>query len=119
VAVSLRHEHDNVFRMDISGLLMEREFAAVQQSLVPELQGARRIRLLVTLTGFEGWDPHAHWRDLAFYIQHGGAIERIAIVGDDRWRAQALMFAAADLRDAPVEYFGSPHAAQARAWLSH
>jgi hypothetical protein len=119
VAVSLRHDHDNVFRMDISGVLQERDFAAAQRSLVAELEGARRIRLLVTLTGFDGWEPHAPWRNLAFYIQHGGRIERIAIVGDDRWRTEALMFAAADLRDAPVEYFDPPHAAQARAWLSH
>jgi len=118
VAVSLRHEHDNFYRVDIGGVLQERDFLAFQRSLAAELEGAGRIRLLVVLTGFEGWAPGATWRDLAFYVRHGDDIERIAIVGDDRWRDEALMFAAADLRKAPVTYFGAIDAAQAGAWLS-
>ena len=56
--------------------------------------------------------------DLTFYVKHGGAIERIAIVGDERWRSESLMFAGADLRKAPVEFFSPEKAADARAWLS-
>ena len=119
MAVTLRHESENVYRMDISGVLQERDFLAVQRALAADLDGARRIRLLVVLTGFQGWESGATWRNLAFYVRHGDDIERIAIVGDERWRSEAMMFAAADLRDAPVAYFGAVQAAQARAWLSH
>ena len=45
-------------------------------------------------------------------------IERIAIVGPDRWRAETMMFAAADLRRAPVEFFKEDALDAARAWLS-
>ena len=47
-------------------------------------------------------------------------IDRIAIVGDERWRSEALMFAGADLRRAPVEYFAgsSSEDGAARAWLT-
>ena len=62
--------------------------------------------------------PGAPWNDLAFYMKHGDAIERIAIVGPDRWRSHMLMFAGADLRKAPVQYFPVGTAAEARAWLS-
>ena len=31
--------------------------------------------------------------DLTFYVKHGEAIERIAIVGDEKWRTESLMFA--------------------------
>jgi hypothetical protein len=51
-------------------------------------------------------------------VTYGDAIERIAIVGDERWRDLALMFAAADLRKAPVEYFAPDAIAEARGWLS-
>lgn len=118
MSVSLRHEHDNVYRMDISGVLQERDFTGMQRELSADLDGVRKIRLLVVLTAFQGWETGATWRDLAFYVRHGNEIERIAIVGEDRWRAEALMFAAADLRDAPVAYFDAVQAAQARAWLS-
>ena len=76
------------------------------------------VRLLFVLDGFEGWEPHADWNDLTFYVKHGDGIERIAIVGHERWRSEALMFAAADLRRAPVEFFPEEGAANARAWLS-
>ena len=62
--------------------------------------------------GFRG-----NWNDMSFYVKHGDSIERIAIVGDERWRGEALMFAAADLRKGPVEFFSQPAVAEARAWL--
>jgi stage II sporulation SpoAA-like protein len=49
---------------------------------------------------------------------HGDRIERIAIVRPERWRNEALMFAGADLRKAPVEFFGEKALANARTWLS-
>jgi hypothetical protein len=41
-------------------------------------------------------DPRDNWSDLSFYAKLGDRIERIAIVGAERWRSEAMMFAAAD-----------------------
>ena len=79
--------------------------------------GAGTVRLLVRLEAFEGWEPDPRWNDLSFYVIHGDALERIAIVGDERWRGEALMFAAADLRKGPVEFFTPDLEPEARAWL--
>ena len=38
--------------------------------------------------------------------------------GDERWRDEALMFAAADIRKAPVTFFAPAALDEARAWLS-
>ena len=82
-------------------------------------KGLRTVRLLVVLEGFEGWDSRSsNWSDLTFYVKHGDRLERIAIVGDERWRDHALMFAAADLRRGPVEFFAIGAMSDARAWLS-
>jgi hypothetical protein len=45
-------------------------------------------------------------------------VERIAIVGDDKWRADAQVFLLAGLRAAPVRYFAAGEVEQARGWLS-
>jgi len=58
------------------------------------------------------------WNDLTFYVRHGDAITRIAIVGDEKWRSLALMFASADLRKAAVEFFPEPDLVRARTWLT-
>jgi hypothetical protein len=73
---------------------------------------------LCVLKGFQGWDSGGHWDNMSFYMTHGDAIQRIAIVGDERWRDLATMFASADLRKAPVEFFPEDAMARARAWLA-
>jgi hypothetical protein len=117
VAVSLQHDRDNIYRVDISGRLNDNELKALQHAAAAEIKRGGRIRLLIVLKGFEGWD-NAAGRDLGFYIRHGSDVERIAIVGEDKWRSEALMFAAAGLRKAPVAFFKTRDALQAASWLA-
>lgn len=116
--ISLEHERDNLFRLDMRGTLRHAEFAECQARLAEAIARDGPSRLLVILDGFEGWETHAGWSDLSFYVKHGDAIERIAIVGPERWRSETLMFAAADLRRAPVQFFVEGSEAEARAWLT-
>jgi hypothetical protein len=117
VSVSLRHDSGNVYRVDISGRMKEEDLKAVQRAAAAEIQRGGRIRLLIMLTDFAGWDD-ACGRDLGFYFRHGSDVERMAIVGEDRWRSEALMFAGADLRRAPVKFFRTREALQAATWLA-
>ena len=117
MSVQLHHEHDNVFRVEISGTLRVRDLQACEQQVLDVMHDQGVVRLLFVLREFDGWDVQDNWRDLGFYVRHGDAIERIAIVGDQRWRDLALMFAAADMRKAPVEYFDKTAVTEARLWL--
>lgn len=116
--LTMAHEHDNVFRLDLQGRLRKVDFERCEQQLENEIAQNAPVRLLILLDGFTGWDPGAPWNDLGFYMKHGDAIERIAIVGPNRWRSHMLMFAGAGLRRAPVKFFPLGTAAEARAWLS-
>ena len=118
MSMTVRHERDNIYRVDVQGLMRSREFEACQGELRNEIGRVGPIRLLFVLDAFEGWEPGDDWRDLSFYVSHGDAIERIALVGDERWRTESLMFASADLRKAPVEFFTPDRLAGARDWLS-
>jgi len=114
--MSLEHERDNVFRLDVRGLLTETEFEACQRRLSSEMTRRSPVRLLFVLDGFQGWEPHGRWDDLFFYTTDGDKIERIAIVGPERWRSEALMFTG--VRLAPVRFFVDGTIAEARAWLT-
>jgi hypothetical protein len=117
--ITMQHEQDNIYRLEISGMLQKNEFDRVQDSLVAEMKRIGAVKLLFVLSNFEGWERTPDWGDLTFYVKHGDSLIRIAIVGDERWRSEALMFASADLRRAPVEFFSSATAlADARRWLS-
>ena len=118
--VSIEREEDGVYRLDVEGVLRKSELDEAQERLVSELRqsGTGSVRLLVVLRAFEGWEAGGAWNDLSFYVQHGDALARIAIVGAPEWRSHALMFAAADLRKGPVEYFPPEAVAEARSCLA-
>jgi hypothetical protein len=118
VSATLGRESGNTWRLTISGVLRRRDFDVVEEAAADAITRGGPIRLLVVLDEFAGWEPGMSWRDMGFYIRHGDSIERIAIVGDETWRSEALMFAGADLRKAAVEYFRSSEMARAASWLA-
>ncbi len=120
VPISLEEETGRVFRIEMRGILRKADLDRCQSQLAGEMSRQAPVRLLFILDAFEGWEPGDNWSDLTFYATYGDCIERIAIVGDERWRSEALMFAGADLRRAPVEYFegSSSDDGAARAWLT-
>jgi stage II sporulation SpoAA-like protein len=114
---TLQHESGNVFRVHVSGVLCQAELKEVQAAVAREIHRLGTIRLLFVLEGFEGWEPGAGWNDLAFYTEHDQDIDRIAIVGDERWREESLAFAGKDVRRAAVRFFPPEERAGALAWL--
>ena len=116
--ISMEHERDNIYRLEVSGVLTKPDLDRAEALLAAEMGRIGPTRLLFILKEFEGWEANPRWGDLTFYLKHGDSIERIAIAGHDRWRDEALMFASADLRRAPVEFFAESALADARAWLS-
>ena len=77
--LTMAHEDENVFRLDLRGRLRKADFEHCEQRLETEIVQRGPVRLLIVLDGFTGWDPGAPWNDLAFYMKHGDSIERVAI----------------------------------------
>jgi hypothetical protein len=112
-------EHGNLFRLNVRGILKKSEFDRCQERLAAEIIRHGSVRLLFVLEAFDGWEPNATWNDLTFYAKYGDCIDRIAIVGPQQWRSEALLFASAELRRASVEFFAAAPDAVSRAlaWL--
>ena len=94
--MTLHDEGGNVFRVEVRGRLRKADLDRGQNALAAEINRLGPVKLLFVLEGFDGWEPADNWSDLSFYVKHGDTIQRIAIVGDERWRSEALMFAGAD-----------------------
>lgn len=114
----VEHAGSNLYRVRVSGLLTKDELTEVEAVAVDAIRQHGTIKLLFVLDAFEGWERTERWSDLGFYLEHERDIERIAIVADERWHDEALMFAAAGQRRAPVKCFGADDEAGARAWLA-
>jgi len=117
VGVSLRREENGVRVLSVTGTLKKSEFDAVITAEARQWEPQTRVKLLVVAEGFQGWDRQGDWGDLSFFLKHGHQIEKIAIVADQKWETELLIFAAADFRSAPVKFFPSRQIAEARAWL--
>ena len=116
--MTMQHEGGAVYQLVLRGTLHQADLERCQDVLAGEIKRIGPVRLLFVLEDFDGWAPGDDWRDLTFLVKHGDDIEKIAIVGDERWRSPALMFAGADLRKAPVEFFSAQALAEARRWLA-
>lgn len=106
---------DNVIGVKVIGKLTAADFI----ENVPEIEAiiARhgRVRFLVDLTAFDGWDWHAAWDDFAFGIRHWGDIEKMAVITDSRWEDLAANIAGA-LMHAEVKSYRLPEIEHAWEW---
>ncbi|MEO8353496.1 MAG: STAS/SEC14 domain-containing protein [Chthoniobacteraceae bacterium] len=115
--VTIEHESKNVCVLGSSGMVKRSEFTNVQATAARAIEGGAQPRILAILEDFQGWEIGADWNDLDFQLTHGNEIAKIAIVGEPRWEPDALAFAGAGFRRAPVRFFLADQEVQARAWL--
>ena len=57
--ITMQHEQDNIYRLEISGMLQKNELDRVQDSLVAEMKRIGAVKLLFVLSNFEGWERTA------------------------------------------------------------
>lgn len=116
--ITVNHEGGNLWVLRITGLLKKAELDAVQSSVWKQVSPGAKIRQLALLEDFQGWEKTEAWSDMSFMVEHGDDIERMAIVGDPKWRDEALLFVGAGIRRTAIQFFPSAQEAQARAWLA-
>ena len=116
--LTIEYEPNDICVLRISGTLKRAEFGASQEELARKIDVGAKPRLLVSAENFEGFERDADWNDLAFLLSHSGEIAKIAIVAEPRWEVQALAFAGAGVRRAPVKFFHPDELAKARSWLA-
>jgi hypothetical protein len=51
-------------------------------------------------------------------MEQGQHIEKMAIVGDEKWRDDALAFTAKGFRPTAIEFFPESRLGEARKWLN-
>jgi hypothetical protein len=109
--------HGKVMEVDLHGKLTRKDYEA----LVPETEKLIRqfgkIRVLVTMHDFHGWDPGALWEDMKWNAKHFNQIERLAIVGEKTWHQYMTGFCR-PFTTAQVRYFTLDQMSMARAWVN-
>jgi hypothetical protein len=118
MTISSRKIGDRVHLITLSGLLTWAEFQTfLTQVETGNVFASGKVRILIQLENFAGWEPGDQWGDVSFFFRHDKDIDRIAVVGDPRWQDEMRMFVFADYRQAGVRFFAATDLEPARAWL--
>ena len=117
MAVTIEGEEGNLRVLRIRGLLRKSEWDAVLPTEARQWGPTSRVKVLVILEDFKGWERGADWGDITFFDTYGDQIDKIAIVADLQLETDLLMFAGAGFRRAPIKFFSANQLASARAWL--
>ena len=117
MSIQLNEENGgNVLAVHVSGKLVKADY----EQFVPEFERLIRqhgkLRLLFDMTDFHGWEASALWEDTKFGIHHFTDIEKLAMVGEEKWQ-QGMATFCKPFTTATIRYFDHADASEARQWL--
>ena len=105
-----------IIEIQLTGKLEKADYEA----FVPEIEGMiekyGKIRMLVIFEDFHGWSAGALWKDIKFDAKHFNDLERVALVGDDKWEKGMAIFCE-PFTTAEVQFFPSERIKEARVWI--
>jgi hypothetical protein len=108
--------HGRILEVDLHGRLKKEDY----EWIVPEtdriIREHGRIRILLTLHDFQGWDSEALWEDLKWNSKHLKDIERMAVVGERTWH-HWMTSACKPFTNTEVRYFEAGEIEEARLWI--
>ena len=118
MACKIVDSRGGLITVKISGKLKWAEFAQAEKSASEIMRLGGKVRFLILTENFQGWESQGAWGGLDFQLRHDEQIERIAIVGEERWRELAEMFTGKGLRSVDIRYFTPSQEALAKAWIA-
>lgn len=117
MAFHVLESSDGRVTLKVTAELKKTELDQIQALALEAIRKWGKNRALVILEDFRGWERGANWGDITFLDRHGAAIEKMAVVGDEKWRDLALAFMGKGLRPTVIEYFSPSARNRAQAWL--
>lgn len=118
MSASIVNTADGIITVKISGKLKRPELTAMEKTAVEIFRQQGKMRILILAEDFQGWERGGDWGDLSFMRENDQHMEKIAIVGEGKWKDLALIFTGKNYRECPVEYFLPEEVGQAQAWLT-
>jgi hypothetical protein len=110
-------KEEGLFTVKISGVLKRAELAQAEKMAIEAMGPARKLKFLILIENFDGWDNKSNWEDVSFQSEYDEQIEKIAIVGEKRWQDLVEAFVGKGIRSMDIRYFAPSEMAMARIWI--
>jgi hypothetical protein len=117
-AIEVTSEDDGrLLTLRLTGKLHEKDYKIFAPIVDSAIQKHGKIRMVVQMHNFHGWDAGALWEDVKFDVTHFNKIERLAIIGEKTWEKWMAVFCK-PFTTATVKYFDADQFADARKWIA-
>ncbi len=106
-----------VLGVTISGKLAKEDYQHFVPKVEELIKQHGKVRILLHMHDFHGWEMAALWEDIKFDIKHFRDIERLAMVGDAKWEAGMATFCK-PFTTATIKYFHENNLDEAKSWIN-
>ena len=117
MSMILEERQDRLVEVHVKGKIDREDYQHTMPELDRLIEQQGKIRLLVDMTGFDGWTVGALWEDLKFDARHFTDIERVAMVGEKKWQKNLSWFCR-PFATAKIRYFDRGAMSEARDWAA-
>jgi hypothetical protein len=100
----------------LSGKLHDEDYKLFVPAVEDAVKKHGKIRMLAQFHDFHGWDARALWDDMKFATEFCTKIDRIALVGENRWQ-EWMAKVCKPFTMAKVKYFDRAEIDAAWGWL--
>jgi hypothetical protein len=110
------HDDTNLLEVVVNGKLLHEDYERFVPMVEQMVKAHGKIRVLLDMIDFHGWEAAAIWDDAMFALHHFCDITHIAMVGDKTWE-KAMSAFCKPFTKAEIRYFDWSELNEARAWL--
>jgi hypothetical protein len=112
------HEEANgrILVAELSGKLTKEDFHKFLPEAERLITRHGKIRVLCPVHNFDGWELGALWEDIKFDLKHFSDIERLALVGHQKWQSGMAIFCR-PFTESKVRHFDQDDLDKAEAWV--
>lgn len=114
--VITEHAQGQLIEVQLTGKLSKEAYEKFVPITEAKIEEFGKVRMLVILHDFHGWEAGALWDDIKFDVKHFNDIERLAIVGESKWEKGMSVFCR-PFTTAKIRYFDHEDMIDARRWI--
>ncbi len=92
ISIGIERINDEfMMTLTVNGKLKHSDYEIIVPMLESAIEGVEKpkIKVLVDLRKFEGWELRAAWDDLKLGLKHGREFTKIAMIGNKKWEEYA------------------------------
>lgn len=117
MSVSLDKRTPDLIVIKISGIFTYSDLKFLEDSSKEKPQVDNKIKVLILAEEFKGWGKEGDWGDLTSMYNNDPYVSKIAVVSEEEFHDEFLMFLGAGRMKAEVKAFYPDEIEDAQEWI--